>query len=227
MSTSLNLVRAEQRESQFQSLRLAPVHVDSGAVPEPQFDLDRLLSPVLVFIYNSLGRAGNDRPSPRSSPGDSPPGDRFLHLRRGARWAIDGKVSSWIMVWGYGLYSLGELLVSGLGLAMIARYVPARMGGFMMGAYLSPRGSRNISAAWSRTSRTSRKGLRIRSIAEHLHQSVQQARICRGALHRHRGGDAAADEASLVESLGCRRRSDAAPRGAQRGIQHSVLSTAP
>src|SRR3546814_8066905 len=36
---------------------------------------------------------------------------------------------------GYGLYSLGELLVSGLGLAMIARYVPARMGGFMMGAY--------------------------------------------------------------------------------------------
>jgi POT family proton-dependent oligopeptide transporter len=38
-------------------------------------------------------------------------------------------------VWGYGFYSLGELLVSGLGLAMIARYVPARMGGFMMGAY--------------------------------------------------------------------------------------------
>jgi len=38
-------------------------------------------------------------------------------------------------VWGYGLYSLGELLVSGLGLAMIARYVPARMSGFMMGAY--------------------------------------------------------------------------------------------
>ena len=44
-------------------------------------------------------------------------------------------VSSWFMVWGYGLYSLGELLVSGLGLAMIARYVPARMSGFMMGAY--------------------------------------------------------------------------------------------
>jgi POT family proton-dependent oligopeptide transporter len=46
-----------------------------------------------------------------------------------------GKVSSWYMIWGYGFYSLGELLVSGLGLAMMARYVPARMGGFMMGAY--------------------------------------------------------------------------------------------
>ena len=49
--------------------------------------------------------------------------------------AVNGKVSSWYMIWGYGFYSLGELLVSGLGLAMIARYVPARMGGFMMGAY--------------------------------------------------------------------------------------------
>jgi POT family proton-dependent oligopeptide transporter len=39
------------------------------------------------------------------------------------------------MIAGYGFYSLGELLVSGLGLAMVARYVPARMSGFMMGAY--------------------------------------------------------------------------------------------
>jgi POT family proton-dependent oligopeptide transporter len=39
------------------------------------------------------------------------------------------------MVWGYGAISLGELLVSGLGLAMVARYVPASMGGFMIGAY--------------------------------------------------------------------------------------------
>jgi POT family proton-dependent oligopeptide transporter len=50
-------------------------------------------------------------------------------------FAVNGLTSSWIMIAGYGLYSLGELLVSGLGLAMVARYVPARMGGFMMGAY--------------------------------------------------------------------------------------------
>jgi dipeptide/tripeptide permease len=43
--------------------------------------------------------------------------------------------TSWTMVWGYGFGSLGELLTSGLGLAFVARYVPARMGGFMMGAY--------------------------------------------------------------------------------------------
>ena len=39
-----------------------------------------------------------------------------------------GKTSSWVMIGGYGLYSLGELLVSGLGLAMIARYVPEAHG---------------------------------------------------------------------------------------------------
>jgi POT family proton-dependent oligopeptide transporter len=39
------------------------------------------------------------------------------------------------MVGGYGFGALGELLTSGLGLAFIARYVPAQMGGFMMGAY--------------------------------------------------------------------------------------------
>ncbi len=36
------------------------------------------------------------------------------------RHAVDGRVSSWFMVWGCGLCSLGELLVSGLGLALLA-----------------------------------------------------------------------------------------------------------
>jgi POT family proton-dependent oligopeptide transporter len=51
------------------------------------------------------------------------------------------------MIWGYGFYSLGELLVSGLGLAMIARYVPARMGGFMMGAYFVATGISQYAAS--------------------------------------------------------------------------------
>jgi POT family proton-dependent oligopeptide transporter len=50
-------------------------------------------------------------------------------------FAVNGLTSSWVMIAGYGFYSLGELLVSGLGLAMVARYVPARMSGFMMGAW--------------------------------------------------------------------------------------------
>ena len=59
----------------------------------------------------------------------------FIYGASGQLAGSDGRVSSWLMVWGYAAISLGELLVSGLGLAMVARFVPAKMGGFMMGAY--------------------------------------------------------------------------------------------
>jgi POT family proton-dependent oligopeptide transporter len=95
-----------------------------------------VLSPVLVFVYNLLGRTTGDLSiAAKFAWGFGAVAAGFFIYGVGARWAVDGQVSSWVMVWGYGLYSLGELLVSGLGLAMIARYVPARMGGFMMGAY--------------------------------------------------------------------------------------------
>jgi len=96
-----------------------------------------ILSPVLAWVYTHAGKAGRDISiAAKFALG-------FLIVAAGffiygsSEFLADGqgKVSSWLMVWGYGAISLGELLVSGLGLAMIARYVPARMGGFMMGAY--------------------------------------------------------------------------------------------
>lgn len=95
-----------------------------------------LLSPVLVAIYNGLGKRGRDLPvAGKYALGFGVVALGYLAFSISGRFAVDGRVSSWFMVAGYGFYSLGELLVSGLGLAMIARYVPARMGGFMMGAY--------------------------------------------------------------------------------------------
>ncbi len=95
-----------------------------------------LLSPVLVWIYNSLANRGVNVPvAVKYMLGFAVVAAGFFVFAASGSFAVDGRVSSWFMVGGYGLYSLGELLVSGLGLAMIARYVPARMGGFMMGAY--------------------------------------------------------------------------------------------
>jgi POT family proton-dependent oligopeptide transporter len=136
MSTSLNLFAQKNVELDF---RLFGWHLFTW-IPEQYQNLNSIwivaLSPVLVFIYNGLGRFGKD-PSiaTKFAWGFAAVAIGFFIYGVGARWAVNGQVSSWIMVWGYGLYSLGELLVSGLGLAMIARYVPARMGGFMMGAY--------------------------------------------------------------------------------------------
>jgi proton-dependent oligopeptide transporter, POT family len=95
-----------------------------------------LLSPVLAWIYASAGKSGNDLSiAAKFVLGFAVVTLGFFIYGVAGKFAIDGKTSSWVMIWGYGFYSLGELLVSGLGLAMIARYVPARMGGFMMGAY--------------------------------------------------------------------------------------------
>jgi len=136
MSTSLNLFAQKNVNLDFS---IFGWHLFTW-IPEQYQNLNSIwivvLSPVLVFIYNTLGRRGKD-PSIAAKFvwGFAAVAIGFFIYGVGARWAVNGQVSSWIMVWGYGLYSLGELLVSGLGLAMIARYVPARMGGFMMGAY--------------------------------------------------------------------------------------------
>ncbi|WP_114809582.1 peptide MFS transporter [Paraburkholderia kururiensis] len=95
-----------------------------------------ILSPLLATLYTRLASNGRDVPvAGKFAAGFAVVAAGFFVFAVSGRYAVDGRVSSWFMVWGYGLYSLGELLVSGLGLAMIARYVPARMGGFMMGAY--------------------------------------------------------------------------------------------
>ncbi len=96
-----------------------------------------ILSPVLAWWYTSAGKRGKDISiAAKFAVGFAIVALGFFIYGASGHFAgPDGKVSSWLMVWGYGAISLGELLVSGLGLAMIARYVPASMGGFMMGAY--------------------------------------------------------------------------------------------
>jgi POT family proton-dependent oligopeptide transporter len=96
-----------------------------------------LLSPILAWSYTHFGKSGRDLPiAGKFALGFAVVAAGFFVYGLAGSYAdAAGKTSSWLMIWGYGLYSLGELLVSGLGLAMIARYVPERMGGFMMGAY--------------------------------------------------------------------------------------------
>ena len=136
MSTSLNLFAQRNVALSFD---LFGLHLFDW-IPEQFQSLNAiwivLLSPVLVLAYNTMGKVGrNPSVAAKFAWGFAAVAIGFFIYGVGARFAVNGQVSSWIMVWGYGLYSLGELLVSGLGLAMIARYVPVRMSGFMMGAY--------------------------------------------------------------------------------------------
>lgn len=95
-----------------------------------------VLSPVLAWVYTAAGKGGKDLSiAGKFALGFGAVAVGFFAYGVAGAFAVNGLTSSWVMIAGYGFYSLGELLVSGLGLAMVARYVPARMTGFMMGAY--------------------------------------------------------------------------------------------
>ncbi|MFL6672086.1 MAG: peptide MFS transporter [Massilia sp.] len=95
-----------------------------------------VLSPVLAWIYTAAARSDKDLSiAGKFALGFAVVAVGFFTYGVAGQFAVGGKTSSWVMIAGYGFYSLGELLVSGLGLAMVARYVPTRMSGFMIGAY--------------------------------------------------------------------------------------------
>jgi len=137
MSTSLNLFALRNVDPSFNIFGL---HLwDWKAAQFQSFNpiWIMVLSPILAYMYTRAGKSGKDLSiAAKFALGFAAVAVGFFIYSAAAHFTTaPGKTSSWIMVWGYASSSLGELLVSGLGLAMIARYVPARMGGFMMGAY--------------------------------------------------------------------------------------------
>lgn len=93
-----------------------------------------VFSPLLAAIYNKMG----DRlPMPHKfALGMVLCSAAFLVLPLGVSFAnAQGIVPvSWLIL-SYALQSVGELMISGLGLAMVAQLVPQRLMGFIMGSW--------------------------------------------------------------------------------------------
>ena len=91
-------------------------------------------SPILAAIYNKMG----DRlPMPHKfAIGMVLCSGAFLVLPLGTKFATDAGIVSvnWLIL-SYALQSIGELMISGLGLAMVAQLVPQRLMGFIMGSW--------------------------------------------------------------------------------------------
>lgn len=91
-------------------------------------------SPILAAIYNKMG----DRlPMPHKfAIGMLLCSIAFLVLPLGAKFATNAGIVSvnWLIL-SYALQSVGELMISGLGLAMVAQLVPQRLMGFIMGSW--------------------------------------------------------------------------------------------
>lgn len=91
-------------------------------------------SPILAALYNKLG---DKMPMPHKfAIGMVLCSLAFLVLPFGITFAnAAGIVSSGWLVLSYALQSIGELMISGLGLAMVAQLVPQRLMGFIMGSW--------------------------------------------------------------------------------------------
>lgn len=97
-------------------------------------------SPILAYFYSYFGKQGKDLTIPaKFATGMVCCAVSFLVLVLGITTAnAQGLVSVWWLVSSYFFSSVGELMISGLGLAMVAKLVPQEMVGFTIGAwYLS------------------------------------------------------------------------------------------
>lgn len=133
MPTSLNLFAQRNTTHQLLVIQIEPATFQAL---NPMWIM--LLSPLLAIIYTQLGRKNRDM----SLPGKFALGLLFCSLGFLSLYIASiffanhkGLISDNWLILSYGMQSTGELLVSGLGLAMIARLTPQRVMGFMMGAW--------------------------------------------------------------------------------------------
>lgn len=95
-----------------------------------------LLSPLLAWGYTALERRHIGlATSVKFLLGFLAVTAGFAVFGSARAFAHDGIASSWVMVAGYGFFSLSELLINGLGIAMMSRYTTARYRGTMIGIY--------------------------------------------------------------------------------------------
>ncbi|HEY4131985.1 MAG TPA: oligopeptide:H+ symporter [Gemmatimonadaceae bacterium] len=96
-----------------------------------------ILSPGLAALYMRLGKGkgGDFHISTKFAMGFAILAVGFFIYGVSGRFANAGKVSFGWMIGGYLFLSLAELLISGLGLAVMARYVGPTLRGFIMGVW--------------------------------------------------------------------------------------------
>lgn len=132
MSTSLTLFALRNVQLDFLGYHIPP---EQFQVLNPFWIF--ILSPFLALLYNRLGKHDKDlNIASKFAFG-------FVMLAVGFFiYGVSGHVGStklvspWWLISGYFFQSFGELLISGLGLAMVARFVAPRLRGFIMGGWL-------------------------------------------------------------------------------------------
>ncbi len=136
MATSLTLFALRNVRLDFTIGGVTLFHWSAGQFQALNAIWIMIASPPLAWLYNRLGSTGRDLSiAGKFLLGFACVAGGFLVWWLSCSGSASPLISSWVMVWGYMLLSLGELLINGLALAAAARYVPARISAFMMGSY--------------------------------------------------------------------------------------------
>jgi POT family proton-dependent oligopeptide transporter len=150
MSTSLTLFADRNVDLNF----LFGYRVPAGQVQVLNPYWIFVLSPPLAWLYTRMGkRSGGDFPvALKFALGFVVLAMGFFVFGGSGYFAgPDGKVSLWWLILGYGLMSLGELLISGLGLAKVARYVGPKLRGILKGIWFQATGISQYHGSWVAT----------------------------------------------------------------------------
>ncbi len=149
MPTSLNFFAIKNVEHSILGLTVSDPEVFQTLNP---FWI-MLASPILAWMYSHFGDKGTDLSMPaKFAIGMSLCAVSFLVIGFSGRFAnAQGIVSVWWLVASYLFQSLGELLISGLGLSMISKLVPQRLIGFLMGAWFLTSAISAVTGAWVAT----------------------------------------------------------------------------
>ncbi|GAN59542.1 peptide MFS transporter [Acetobacter cibinongensis] len=135
MVTSLTLFALRDVASQFTLFGVPLFSLSAGQFQALNPVWIMAASPVLSWVYKTMEDRGWNFPiAEKFIVGFSLVALSFLIWWLSAANSTT-LVSPWVMFWAYGALSVGELLISALGLAVVARYVPANIGAFMMGSY--------------------------------------------------------------------------------------------
>ena len=149
MPTSLNFFAIKNVEHSILGLTVSDPEVFQTLNP---FWI-MLASPILAWMYSHFGDKGSDLSMPaKFAVGMALCAISFLVLGVSERFAnAQGIVSVWWLVASYLFQSLGELLISGLGLSMISKLVPQRLIGFLMGAWFLTSAISAVTGSWVAT----------------------------------------------------------------------------
>ncbi|MFC4892794.1 oligopeptide:H+ symporter [Pseudofrancisella aestuarii] len=131
MASSINLFTIKNASHSVFGISIAP---ETFQALNPLWIF--ILSPLLAFYYvrSNETKFGLTLYS-KFSTGLFLIGFSYVLLYASKFAAVDGVVSAYWLIASYGFQSLGELLISAIGLSMFARLAPAKFNGFMIGVW--------------------------------------------------------------------------------------------